>query len=303
MNKRNIKEMEAKLQKYIDDTIPNYNHIFLLEDYFDETLSLQENKKIIDEAMQSIFKSDDEFVENNIKLLKEQEQANNERFRHERQQFNKQMMNINKDFLELSTILKDNSVVGVAGNRNTAKTSLVLNSLINLKNKYKDLNVYALGINTELQETLNKHKIYMLNSTMDILDLKITNSVIYIDEFALLFSTQNKNKQLDKLMRFFDRIEHQNCKLIISTAREGFYNKFMCSRINAFLVKEIEYDALVNGTWLKERIKAITSTSDYRLDCANSDYYLVGNDLLTSKHHFTYNKEIDTKKNNINLFK
>jgi hypothetical protein len=150
---------------------------------------------------------------------------------------------------------------------------------------------------------LTKKGFRILRSKMDILDLRMTDTVIYVAEFALFFNTRNKNKQLDKLMRFFDRVEHQNCKLLIDTAREGFFNKFMCGRVSAFLVKQIEYTALVNGTWLKERVEAITSNSDYRLEAEKKDYYIVtGEEGITEKKEFAYNPDIDTKKENKPLF-
>ena len=205
--------------------------------------------------------------------------------------------------LDITTILKKNDIIGIVGNRNVGKSSLVISHLEAIRRQYKDLPIYTLGLEENLKETLKTSlRINILESTMDILDLNIKNAIIYIDEFALLFSTKKQDKEQDKLMRFFDRISHQNVKLIISTAREGFYNKFMCSRITAFLVKQIEYEALVNGSWLKERVKAINSNSDYRLEIEKEYYYLVSPDEITSKYSFKYNEKFDSKKGNKCLF-
>jgi len=206
---------------------------------------------------------------------------------------------------KLKEIFEKHSIVGLVGNRSTAKTSLTLTKLIDLRKEFPCLKIAVMGVNPELEPLLNKYNITTLNSKMDILDLQMRDTLIFIDEMALFFDTQTKNKQLNKLQRFFDRIEHQNCKILVGTAREGYFNKFMCSRITCFLVKQIEYDALVNGTWLKERVKAITSISDYRLQAEKNEYYIVtaGDGTFTSKHSFPYNVEIDTKKSNINLFK
>lgn len=207
--------------------------------------------------------------------------------------------------MKLSNLLKRHSCIGLVGNRGTAKTSLVLVKLLELRKEYPNLKIAVMGVNPELEDFLEERKIRILNSKMDLLDLQIKDTIIFIDEMALFFDTQARSKQLDKLMRFFDRIEHQNCKIIIGTAREGYFNKFMCSRVTAFLVKQIEYDALVNGTWLKERVKAITSISDYRLVADKSEYYVVasGDGTLTTKHTFGYCSKVDTKKSNIDLFK
>ena len=209
-----------------------------------------------------------------------------------------------KQEIPLKELLKQTSIIGVAGNRSSAKTSLVLSQLLAIRKEHKDIKMAVLGVNSELQKELEANDIQFLYSKMDILDLKMKDTIIFVDEMAMLFDTASKNKQLEKLTRFVDRIEHQNCKLIGGTAREGYFNKFMCSRMTAFIVKETEYEALVNGTWLKERVKAIGSTSDYRLTAEKNEYYIVttGDDSITTKHTFKYHKELDTKKENKKFF-
>lgn len=205
--------------------------------------------------------------------------------------------------MNIDQVLKKHSVVGVVGNRSTAKTSMVLSFYKQLHTTYPNLNLAVMGVNEELAPILNQLNIKILQSKMDILDLRMKDTIIFVDEFALFFDSQGRSKQQGKLMRFFDRIEHQNCKFIIGTAREGYFNKFMCSRITAFFVKQIEYEALVNGTWLKERVRAIASSSDYRLVANKPEYYYVtAGDDLTSKHTFAYNQEFDTKAKNVDLF-
>jgi hypothetical protein len=202
----------------------------------------------------------------------------------------------------IEEVIEKHSCIGIAGNRNSAKTSMVLTMFKGLRLRYPELKLAVMGVNKELESEMKKLDIINLVSKMDILDLQMKDTIIFVDEFALFFDTQTKSKQLDKLMRFFDRVEHLNCKIIVGTAREGFFNKFMCSRINCFLVKEIEYDSLVNGTWLKERVKAITSNSDYRMECEKSNFYIVANDIPTKRMSFKYSPEFDTKKNNVKLF-
>ena len=211
---------------------------------------------------------------------------------------------LDKESLEhFINLMKRNSLVGVCANRSQAKTSLILHLLITLKKQNKNIKIAVLGVNEELEPTMNKYGIMFLRSTMDVLDLRLRNTIIFIDEMALLFDPQSKNKQLDKLMRFFDRIEHLNCKLICATAREGYFNKFMCSRLTGFIVKQVEFEALVRGTWLRERIKAIaTNNSDYRLECDKNEYYIITTEDPAVQYTFPYNYEIDTKKDNIDLF-
>jgi hypothetical protein len=205
--------------------------------------------------------------------------------------------------MKIVDIFKKHSIIGVSGNRSSGKTMMVLTILKDIRRKYPAVKMAAMGINPELNPVLERYGIDVIESKMDILDLRITDTIIYVSEIATIFNTRNKNKQQDKLERFIDRIDHQNCKLIIETAREGYYNKFACGRVKAFLVKTTDYESLVNGTWLNERVQAIQSTSDYRVECEKGEYYLVTNTgELTTKHTFPYNEEFDTKKKNIDLF-
>ena len=273
-----------KLGDYVLDELGSDFDLFDLKAHVDTSLNLEENMTILKEKL-ALFKD---------------KQLVDQMYAHEQYMIKHEKMN--NGHLNLSEVLKKHDIIGIAGNRDTAKSSLILTQLKALRKQYPKIPIYAMGIEQNLYNELKSLSIEVLESTMDILDLRIKNAIIYIDEFALLFSTKKQDKEQDKLMRFFDRISHQNVKLIISTAREGFYNKFMCSRITAFLVKQIEYDALVNGSWLKERVKAINSNSDYRLEAEKDKYYLVSPDTITTKYSFEYDKTLDSKQDNKNIF-
>ena len=89
----------------------------------------------------------------------------------------------------------------------------------------------------------------------------------------------------------------------MATAETGFYNKLACSLINSYLVKTVEFDNLVNGTFLKRLVMGLENCSDYRLDIPKNTYYAIEGKSLTTKHTYLYNKDLDSKKNNINPFK
>jgi hypothetical protein len=207
----------------------------------------------------------------------------------------------------LKNLFKNNRVVGVVGSRSSGKTSLVLSELIELKDEMnKDkikLPIYVFGVEETLKPYLKSKGINFLYSRDDILDLKIRNAIIFCDEIANFFSTATKDRETDKFKRFINRIEHQNCFFIMATAETGFYNKLACSLINSYLVKTCEFDNLVNGTFLKRLIMGLENCSDYRLDIPKNTYYTIEGKSLTTKHTYTYNKDLDSKKNNINPFK
>jgi len=201
----------------------------------------------------------------------------------------------------IDKLLKDYRIIGVGGNSNSSKSSLVLYHLIKLQKHYPNLNIYVFGVERKLHNFLKLKGIKILYNKEDVLDLKINGSLIYIDEFADLFSVQTRDKQLERVKRFFNRIYHLNNWFILSTAQSGFWNKFMCGLVKCFLIKELEYENLVNGTALKRKVLGLPTYSDYRFECPKGTYYIL-NDILTEKHTFSYIKELDSKFGLINPF-
>ena len=192
--------------------------------------------------------------------------------------------------------------VGVVGNPHTAKSSLVLSHLIDLK-KQVDVQVYVLGSEKVLHKHLEENGIKILHSSDDVLDMKITGSVVYVDEFADIFDVQMQSKQTKKIKRFFNRIAHLNNYVVISSAEVNFWNKFMCSLVRAHLVKTIEYVNLVRGTHLQRKIKNIAENcSEYRLDLPMNTYYVITDDNIVEKLTFGYDPNLDSKIGKINPF-
>lgn len=202
----------------------------------------------------------------------------------------------------IEKLFRKHRSIGVVGNIHTAKSSLILKELVELRENI-DIDVYVLGAEYNLEPYLMSKGIKILQSSDDILDLKIRGAVLYIDEFADIFDVKMASKQTEKIRRFFNRLAHLNNYVIISTAQTKFWNVFMCSLVKAYIVKEIEYDSLVNGTFLKRKIQNITSnTSDYRLDAAKEEYYVITDENLVEKGTFEYNKDLDSKKSLVNPF-
>ena len=202
----------------------------------------------------------------------------------------------------LEELFRNNRTVGIVGNAGVGKSSLVLSELIKIKSSI-NIPTYVLGVEPSLQPYLEKKGIIILKSKEDILDLKIRDSLIYIDEFSDLYDTKTASRELDKIKRFFNRIDHLNDFLVVSSAVDGFYNKFMEGLIQAFAVKSVDFQILVNGTILKRKVMAIVeNTSDYRLDIPKNTFYVVTSDELVKKMTFDYDRNLDSKKENVNPF-
>lgn len=201
----------------------------------------------------------------------------------------------------LDKLFKTSRTVGLVGNAHTGKSLLVLTELIGLKKKYPDINIYVMGVEENIQGYLKELGIKIILNKYDLLDLRIKNSIIFVDEFSDIFNTRTRTKESDKLSRFFNRIAHLNDYIIISSAADNFWNKTLCGLIKSFMAKSIDYNQLVNGTTLKRKIMGLENTSDYRLEVNNNEFYVL-TDGLTEKFTFEYNSKLDSKKDAPDLF-
>ena len=208
---------------------------------------------------------------------------------------------------KLKKIFAGARVVGVVAGRNQGKSALVNKELVILKHDFKERKIkfdfYVYGVEENIEHAFEKEGINIIHSKQDILDIKIKSAIVFIDEFADIFpDISGKGKQLEKIKRFFNRLAHNNIYLIICTAQDKYYNNFMCGLIDVFFVKQIDFDSLVNGTYLKTQIKGIAN-DDYRLYCPINTFYIVSKDKQTTKHTFTQLTEFDSKKEIMNPFK
>lgn len=212
-------------------------------------------------------------------------------------------MNPSNPLNPLIQLFKKSRSIGIVGNPNTAKSSLVLNYLVDLRQNKPNIPIFVLGAEKSLHKYLSAQGIDILYSTDDILDMHIKNAVIYIDEFSDLFDVRMASKQTHRIKRFFNRIVHLNNYVIISSAEVNFWNKFMCGLVQSFLIKSIDYLNLVRGTHLKRRIMNIAeNTSEYRLEIPAKEYYIMTNEDVLGKASFAYSSDLDPKKDMVNPF-
>lgn len=266
-----------------------------LEAEVDETLQYEENFNHIQELMEEIVTPKQE----QLSQLK----AEDEKYGQQELEFNTQQLDdhIIDNKCVLPFLFKNKRGLGLVGNTGVGKSLLALDQLIKLKEIYPAMNVRVFGVEKKLYPYLKKCGIGVIHNSEDILNLKLRDTILFIDEFGDLFSSDAKDKQGKKLVKFFNRLDHLNNYIIIGTARNGFWNKFMNGFITSFLVKEIDYDHLINGTHLKRKVMGFETTSDYCLEMEKEYFYII-NDELTMKGRFEYNPNLDSKKDNISLF-
>ena len=255
----------------------------------DGTLTLTENISLVKEQLNI----EDDLCKQQIKEMEDQTKQFN--FNEARRVVLPEQESV------LASLFQNNRVVGIVGDRNVGKSSLVLQDLLKMKQNYPDLPVFCIGVEASLHSFLESKGIFALYSTQDLLDLRIRDAVIFIDEFASLFSVQSRDKETEKVSRFFNRLAHMNCFVVLASAQNGFYNKFITGLINSYLVCRVSFDSLVNGTALKRNVIALENTSDFRLDLEKGEYYIL-NEAITKFKKFSYCPEIDAKKENVNPF-
>ena len=205
----------------------------------------------------------------------------------------------------LSELFKKHRVIGLIGERDSAKTSLMLYSLIELR---KELNakkqytkIYVHGIEPKLYPYLAKYKIEPLYSINDLLQMNVKDSILAVDEAGAFISPSHHSKQEQKIIRWFSRIAHLNNYVILSTSQTDFWNKLMASLVSCFLVKRIRFDNLTNNTYVKNVVKVLETSSDFFLDIEQADYFIISNEM-TKKCTFPYDINTDTKRLNKKLF-
>lgn len=269
--------------------------VFDFDAEWDDLISPEENSRILSEKV-------DKLIGQQLKEIYKENKS--ERFDLQKRDFVEKEIEKNEREPDeiLSELFKSNRTIGVVGDINQGKSLLCLSQLINLKKKFKT-EVYVLGTEPNIEKYLKSKGIKILLSKDDILDMKIKNSLIYIDEFGDLFSTQTRDRELIKIKKFFNRLAHLNNYIILSTAVSGFWNKFMCSLVRCFIVKTIEFDNLVNGTTLKRKILDLAFNSEYRFETPLNTYYVLNKYDLARRFTFSYNPDLDSKNDLPDIFK
>ena len=268
--------------------------VFDFEKEWDNNLMDYENERILSEKI-------DKLIGQQLKEIYNETQS--KRYETEQNKIIEEEIKRNEKEPDeiLSELFKSNRTIGVVGDVHTAKSSVILSQLVNLKKKF-NTEVYVLGIETNLESYLKENGINILLSKDDVLDMKLKNSLIFVDEFGDLFSPQTKDKQLIKIKKFFNRLAHLNNYVILSTAVSGFWNKFMCSLVKCFIIKSIEFDNLVNGTTLKRKILDLAYNSEYRFEIPKNTYYVLNKSELAKRFTFPYNPKLDSKKDLSSIF-
>lgn len=201
---------------------------------------------------------------------------------------------------KLKKIFNNTRVVGLAGAKSTGKT----NNLCALIKEFRDVNkttkIYIYGVNEQTIKWLKQlQDVYEISSLDQLSDKE--NSLIVIEEFQKL--RLNDRRYKDLLNLFVDFIYHNNNWLIFSSPSLREYNSVIGSKIERWCLKSLRMSDLIHGSQLKMavisycgRFKAL---NDIKVP---NDTLLIINEDYEQLVKLPYIKEVDSKKDKINIF-
>lgn len=117
--------------------------------------------------------------------------------------------------------------IGIIADPNTGKSNTIYHCIKALQARY-NAQMYAYGLRVMFDGVQRINSIEELE--------KITNAVIFLDEFPSLFSLSN-HRQLEKFEESIRKVYHSNNIVVICGLPHNF-NKFLSSVLNAIIFKQ-----------------------------------------------------------------
>lgn len=152
----------------------------------------------------------------------------------------------------LKEIFKDCRVVALAGEKNSGKTNNLVYLLKQLREKNKDIKIYAYGMEKGVMDYLSKElKIKEISSLSHIVGKK--NCLLILDEFQGL--KLNDSRYRDVKAKFMDFIYHNNVYCILSSPNIREFNTIIGGDIEKWLLKSVTMDRCMNGSQLKKVVQ------------------------------------------------
>jgi ATPase family protein associated with various cellular activities (AAA) len=117
--------------------------------------------------------------------------------------------------------------IGLIGDPNVGKSNVIYHIIKALQAKY-ETKMYAYGLRVMFEG------IQRINSIEEL--ERLTNSVIFLDEFPSLFSLNNR-RQVEKFEESMRKIYHSNNIVVVAGLPHNF-NKFLSGLLNAVIYKQ-----------------------------------------------------------------
>ena len=201
--------------------------------------------------------------------------------------------------MKFKTIFGDCRIVGLAGEKDSGKTNNLIYLLLEYRKHNNKIPIYVYGMKENIIKQLEKYNIYAISSLKHLIDKE--NCILAIDEAQKLKLNDRRFK--DERDEFVDFVYHNNVYTILSCPNIREFNSVLGGIIEKWLLKTIKIDNCVNGSQLKREIE------NYKGNYKKLGSIVVPKDkllLINEEQEIIlecdYIKEVDLKKENINLF-
>jgi len=204
------------------------------------------------------------------------------------------------DKILLKEVFGNKRVIGLAGEKSTGKTNNLMALIKDFRKSNKETEIYVFGLDKETLDWIKKFKkVYEISSIKQLTNKK--DALIIIDEFQRIKLNSRKHREL--LNNFIDFIYHNNNWLIVTTPNPREFNLVIGSKIEGWCLKSLNLNNLVNGSQLKEIVKAYSGRFKVIDDiCIKNNELLIINNEFEKVLDLEYIKEIDNKLNNLDIF-
>jgi len=197
-----------------------------------------------------------------------------------------------------------NPITAVIGQTNSGKSMLLANLITQYKSQYT-APIFVFGMPPEIHAHIPN--LVSFSSTREL--ERIQNAIIVVDEVGTLFDLDNR-KQKRAIEMTLRLIHHQNNRMVLSGLPTDF-RKFIAAKATAFLYKSLTISDLINGSLAKTTLLEYhgPQLGSYVLNMPPNEVLCYDDQGIEKrKSNFwvetvTYYPALDTKKNQVSLFK
>jgi len=278
MNKNQvIQKLKNKLTEAdLDERIIDF------EAEYDDEITAEENESHLLKKIEILI----------LDLIKEGKELNfkKEKIENESKKFYNNWSEGNK-VKDLTNLFNEPKIIGLIADSNSGKSNLIYYLIKTLQKKAK-FSLFTYGLKKEIGD----FKIYSIEELE-----KISNSIIFLDEFYNIFdlTDRKKVKMIEKTIRL---IFHNNNILVLCGVPENF-RKFISNKIRNIFFGKCTLGDFVNGSRVKE-----ICLSYGGVELGSSVLNLPKDKFIVFDGHYRkidvpYLSEFDTKKNNSSILK
>lgn len=202
--------------------------------------------------------------------------------------------------MKLKEVFGEDRIVGLAGDKSSGKTNNLIALLKDFRKHNKETAIYVYGLNNKTMAWVRTLKnVFEVSSIKQLVNKK--NSLIILEEFQKLKLNDRRNQ--DEINAFVDFIYHNNNWCILSSPNLREFNTNIGGKIERWLLKSLSTSNCINGSQLKDVVMGYSGGCKVLGDIVIEQNKIL---IINPNHEIIieldYIKEIDDKKNNVDIF-